>query len=200
MHPREQVIRSMARTLIVESFASWADENGEKAKHYTARGGQDWMDTTPAMSPECQEAALIEAAVLYGGIKHAWSSEPWILVQQHAKREGCGPNGERIALQLWGHYAVMTCLGHGVAWEDDHDVLQSPCDLKRYTLLSRHNFDVPHIESLDWEWADEAAKAHQLRENNIGLRIKVATGRIDGNVRTVGPQHRTFEQTLPVRK
>lgn len=42
--------------------------------------------------------------------------------------------------------------------------------------------------------------AHQLRENNIGLRIKVVTGRIAGNVRTVGPQHRTFEQTLPVRK
>lgn len=33
--------------------------------------------------------------------------------------------------------------------------------------------------------------------NNIGLRFAVATGRIDGNVRTVGPQHERFEDTLP---
>jgi hypothetical protein len=33
--------------------------------------------------------------------------------------------------------------------------------------------------------------------NNIPLRIAVAQGRIDGDVEVVGPQHATFEDTLP---
>lgn len=32
--------------------------------------------------------------------------------------------------------------------------------------------------------------------NNIALRLAVVTGRIDGNVETVGEQHETFEDTL----
>jgi uncharacterized protein (DUF2342 family) len=39
---------------------------------------------------------------------------------------------------------------------------------------------------------------HQLGPgNNIALRMRVAFGHIDGNVRTVGPQHENFEDTLP---
>ena len=39
---------------------------------------------------------------------------------------------------------------------------------------------------------------HQLgRGNNIALRLMAAAGRIDANVKTVGPQHETFEDTLP---
>lgn len=33
--------------------------------------------------------------------------------------------------------------------------------------------------------------------NNLGLRLAVMEGRIDANVRTVGPQHERFEDTLP---
>jgi len=33
--------------------------------------------------------------------------------------------------------------------------------------------------------------------NNIGLRLAVAVGRVDSHVETVGPQHETFEETLP---
>lgn len=33
--------------------------------------------------------------------------------------------------------------------------------------------------------------------NNIPLRLAVMTGAINGNVRTVGPQHERFEDTLP---
>lgn len=33
--------------------------------------------------------------------------------------------------------------------------------------------------------------------NNIALRIMVMTGKIDGNVETVGPQHQRLEDTLP---
>lgn len=35
------------------------------------------------------------------------------------------------------------------------------------------------------------------RGNNLGLRLAVLTGRVDANVQTVGPQHETFEETLP---
>jgi hypothetical protein len=152
MHPREQIIRAMARTLIVEAFADWAEEpeNAAQAKPYSAGGGQDWMDTTPAMSPACQEAALIEAAVLYGAIKQTWKMEPWILVQGHTDKHGVTPDR---AFKDWGHYAVMTCLEHGVAWEDSYAPLEDSS--KSYTLLSRHNFDTPRIESLDWDWASE---------------------------------------------
>jgi uncharacterized protein DUF6283 len=39
---------------------------------------------------------------------------------------------------------------------------------------------------------------HQLGPgNNLGLRMAVITGRVDGNIRTVGPQHERFEDTLP---
>lgn len=39
---------------------------------------------------------------------------------------------------------------------------------------------------------------HQLGPgNNLALRLAVARGRIDADVRTVGPQHETFEDTLP---
>ena len=33
--------------------------------------------------------------------------------------------------------------------------------------------------------------------NDMGLRLALLTGRVDGNVRTVGPQHETFAGTLP---
>lgn len=33
--------------------------------------------------------------------------------------------------------------------------------------------------------------------NNIALRLKARAGRLDINVRTVGPQHELFEDTLP---
>lgn len=33
--------------------------------------------------------------------------------------------------------------------------------------------------------------------NNIALRLEVSIGNVDGNVRTVGPQHKRFEDTLP---
>lgn len=39
---------------------------------------------------------------------------------------------------------------------------------------------------------------HQLGVgNNIGLRLAIIRGRVDANVRTVGPQHERFESTLP---
>ena len=39
---------------------------------------------------------------------------------------------------------------------------------------------------------------HQLGPgNNLALRLRVALGRFDANVQTVGPQHKRFEDTLP---
>ena len=40
--------------------------------------------------------------------------------------------------------------------------------------------------------------AHQLGPgNNLALRLAVIRGRIDANVKTVGEQHKRFEDTLP---
>jgi len=42
---------------------------------------------------------------------------------------------------------------------------------------------------------------HQLwRGNNIGLRLAASAGHVDTNVETVGPQHQTFEDTLPKKR
>ncbi len=39
---------------------------------------------------------------------------------------------------------------------------------------------------------------HQLGPgNNLGLRLAVSMGDIDGRIETVGPQHQRFEDTLP---
>ena len=41
---------------------------------------------------------------------------------------------------------------------------------------------------------------HQLGPgNNLPLRMRVATGRVDANVELVGPQHDCLEDTLPRR-
>lgn len=36
--------------------------------------------------------------------------------------------------------------------------------------------------------------------NNLALRMAVLAGRIDGNVKSSGPQHERFEDTLPLTK
>lgn len=36
--------------------------------------------------------------------------------------------------------------------------------------------------------------------NNLALRLLVISGRVDGDVETVGPQHERFEDTLPKRR
>jgi len=38
---------------------------------------------------------------------------------------------------------------------------------------------------------------NQLGDNNLGLRLQVIMGKVDGDVRTVGEQHACFEDTLP---
>ena len=38
---------------------------------------------------------------------------------------------------------------------------------------------------------------NQLINNNLGLRMAVRSGQIDGDVRVVGPQHATLEETFP---
>lgn len=36
--------------------------------------------------------------------------------------------------------------------------------------------------------------------NNVALRMRVHTGKINADVRTVGPQHERFEDTLPTER
>ena len=40
--------------------------------------------------------------------------------------------------------------------------------------------------------------SHQIGPgNNLPLRLRVMTGNVDGNIQTVGPQHKTLEATFP---
>ena len=117
------------------------------------------MDTTPEMSAECQRAALIEAAILYGRIAQAWGSEPWILVSRAFEPGGPDKWSYKASAvtdedcRLWGHYAVMSAVGHGVSWEDSHNA------------LTKFNGDevrvsgAASIESFDWDWAREMLEA-----------------------------------------
>lgn len=173
MHPREQVIRSMARTLVVTSFADWCDEEEQRGKEIPGRAGpqQNWMNTAPEMSAACREAALIEAAVLYGRIKQAWFAEPWILVQRYTDHAQFNTMGKRDGdkdLCTWGHYAVMSCLGHGVCWEDDHAKLEDT-----YVTFDLHR-NAPHTENLDWEWEKEVIVLRRLdtHVDDLGLPTK----------------------------
>lgn len=82
--------------------------------------------------------------------------------------------------------------------EERHRALRStvaePADLRRGTLRVMACHETPvgnEIPCVGW-------LVHQLGPgNNLALRIAVAVGRIDGNVQTVGPQHKRFEDTLP---
>jgi hypothetical protein len=149
-HPRDIVINSMARTLIVTAYADEreradeddgdtendADWNARWRELPAAGPGEDWMDVTPEGTADVQRRALIEAAILYGRIAQAWGAEPWLLVHHYDDSDD--------AYQTWGHYAVMSALGHGVCWEDDHDTLRWPNEGKTYTVGG-----VAHIENLD---------------------------------------------------
>lgn len=89
---------------------------------------------------------------------------------------------------------------------DPHEIPNGYCEVKHANLAS--TIATPGELSLGalrifacHETADTPCVGwlvNQLGEgNNIALRMAVIAGRIDANVRTVGPQHARFEDTLP---
>ena len=59
-------------------------------------------------------------------------------------------------------------------------------------MMACHEYPVGHEKPcVGW-------LAHQLGEgNNLALRLAVIHGKVDADIETIGPQHETFEDTLP---
>lgn len=172
-HPRDVIIDSMQRTLVVLAYTQWCDEwdqadpygcdgtarwlagKGRKSKRpasaVSARGGCDWFDVAPAGPASFRADMAREAAVLYGRIEQAWGADPWLVLHWNGYDETSEEPGRdemRNVLNMWGHYAIMSLVGHGVSWEDDHDTLTSAeyggkGDAKEYTI-PRFNIDTPY--------------------------------------------------------
>ena len=124
---RADLIAYMARTIEVLSYMAWCDAWDEATGTdqprpedcVSAGPGEDWFDVAPELDLGDQEDAGIswreEAAILYGRVWQAWGGDPWAVLRD---------NGiDRDAALDWAHCAVMSAVGHGVSWEDDHEPL-----------------------------------------------------------------------------
>ena len=121
------VLKAMAKTFLEDSWDSYA-LNVEEDRSAAMVAGTIPFDPVlrprPAMptpSKRLLEECDIAALDLYERIRIVWSSrvdaivEPWRVVTFHAYRKKAPVEKW---LEVWGYYAVMTCIGHGVAWGD----------------------------------------------------------------------------------
>ncbi len=147
------IIASMARTLEVMSYAAWcdlwdeADDHTDRPEDCVSAGpGEDWFNVAPELDAGDLEDYGVswerDAAILYGRIWQAWGVDPWLVLV----------NNGIVSLddaRSWGHYAVMSALGHGVSWEDRHPALEW-----RGLAITSWQSDID-IETREWpggEW------------------------------------------------
>lgn len=129
----EDIQDSMARTLWISAYASYADENPRKRGIVRARGGDDWMRIAPDTPPAAHRAAA-ELGELFVA-KNRGNT-----LNQLAIRAG-EADGSLVDDEDFGHYLAMMAMGEGVSWFDDHE---------------RFDIEVPHFEihfdgrHLDW--------------------------------------------------
>ena len=142
-----EVMASMIRTLLVEAWASWNEELGQaNDPAYTNTSQMDLMDLAPEGSEANQrEAEEIAGRVINDYLKW-WECTPGIF------EDILETNG--IDLADWGHYAVMTALGHGVAWADSHLPIQDTREEETGALTPPENI---YVDSLIWDgpWPEE---------------------------------------------
>mgnify|MGYP003511069424 FL=1 len=124
------VLKAMAKTFLEESWETYIS-NEDEDRREKERSGEIPFDPVlrprPAMptpSKRLLEECDLYALDLYERIRIVWSSrvdaivEPWKQINEYAYRRRGKPESY---LDVWGHYAVMSCIGHGVSWEDSHD-------------------------------------------------------------------------------
>lgn len=91
------------------------DEDPELARELDAGSGADVMDVLPDLPPAAyKDAQAFEEAVLEAN-NLSYISE---LIARAAEADGVDP--EDIDEEEFGHYVMMSALGHGVSWFDDH--------------------------------------------------------------------------------
>ena len=115
----DAILACMTRTLVVLSYMQWCDAwdeargKGRRPKTACSAGaGEDGMDFAPAGSSALRREARDQAAIIYGRIQEQWGTAP--AYQLHNDRDR----------DRWGHDAIVSAVGHGVAWEDSHDPLR----------------------------------------------------------------------------
>jgi hypothetical protein len=116
---KQVILDEMADTLFVLCWANYADEN------HLSRSGQNYRDYMPTPADWLKEEATNKAADMYAHIETLWQEQthnPYLdvvdLIATWANK-----HGEDImpTLKRWASDAVMSGVGHGVSWEDDHD-------------------------------------------------------------------------------
>lgn len=111
-------LASMARTLWVLAYADCVEEEEHTWSQdpLIASIGEDWMN----VAPETPQEAFDMAFMLLGHFEAANKTSWPCIVAKAFEPEGLNINDSKL-LDSFGHYAVMSCLGHGVSWEDDHE-------------------------------------------------------------------------------
>lgn len=116
--------------------AYWADAYASEVEEADAEdelgpgAGGDWMDVLPETPPSAYEAAeKLERELVsesgYGSLND--------LVQAAADADGVV--AEDVDIEDLGHYMAMSAMGHGVAWEDDHEKFHyANIDLEAYAV------------------------------------------------------------------
>ena len=101
----EDIMDSMARTLFVEAWANYIEE--EHPEQTRGWAGMDLMDIAPETSPWA----------------HRRAKDLYLKIEEINGLHSILKEVERLDADedLFGHYLVMESLGHGVAWSDDHE-------------------------------------------------------------------------------
>lgn len=106
----EAFLEPIARTLWVNAWADWADENDELPKG----GGYDLFDVappTPAAAEECAKGIYERVETLNGASWHELYEQAATAPGKHYRE----PSPEDFA-----YATTMQILGTGVAWSDNH--------------------------------------------------------------------------------
>jgi hypothetical protein len=151
---QDDIVESMARTLWVSAYASYAEENPRKRGVVHARGGQNWHDVAPETPPAAERAA--------GELAELFKVKNNASLEQLAQRARVA-DGKKIDEEDFGHYLAMMAMGEGVGWWDDH---------KRFDLK------VPRFEvmydgrSLEWSGETITVQPKLPGVNPAGLTAK----------------------------
>ncbi len=169
------ILDSMADTLALLAFASACDECAEAGvPHPHAPGpGEDYADgmaragVPDGVRADAQRAAvLLYAAILAapGGYDPAPAVSRWYYAPHDVPNRWWRRSEDPLeaAARCWGHYAVMSAVGHGVSWEDDNEPLTraeyDPTNIEQCTMYLPSVGDL-RVSAEDITWSDEYTRA-----------------------------------------
>jgi len=181
---QDDIVESMARTIWVSAYASYADENPRKRGVVHARGGQNWHDVTPE-TPAAADRAAAELAELFETKNNA-------SLEQLAQRARVA-DGKKIDEEDFGYCLAMMAMGEGVGWWDDHE---------------RFDLKVPRFEVMydgrSLEWSGEAINAPRPNARSLltGPRWDTARQKLAGAAAGTRnpPSKRRLAQSMAYRR